>query len=108
MNLIRENFADRGKPSEDTNWRDTLDEKISLVHRFGLRVTFAPPDQNRYIEIAQGLAQQRGLGISEEEIRQRALRWERQHNGRSGRMARQFVDDLEAEVRSAVVQGEVN
>jgi uncharacterized protein len=104
MNLIRENFSDRGKPTEDTNWRDTLDEKTSLVHRFGLRVTFASPDQNRYIEIAVGLVRQRQLEIADEEVRQRALRWERQHIGRSGRMARQFVDDLEAELKFSASQ----
>jgi hypothetical protein len=101
MNLIRENFADRGKPTEDTNWRDTMDEKQSLVHRFGLRVTFVSPDQERYLEIALGLAHQRQLDLPDEVIRQRALRWERQHIGRSGRLARQFIDDLEAELKTA-------
>ncbi|MBA2393478.1 MAG: hypothetical protein H0V70_12145 [Ktedonobacteraceae bacterium] len=27
------------------------------------------------------------------------MRWERQHSGRSGRVARQFIDDLEAELK---------
>lgn len=99
LNLVRELHADRGKPSEDVNWRDTMDEKQSLVHRFGLRVTFGAPNQEQYVQIAQGLAQQRGLDLSEEEIRARALQWERQHVGRSGRLARQFVDELEAEIR---------
>ncbi len=100
MNLIRENFSDRGKPDDDTNWRDTMDEKQSLVHRFGLRVTFLSPDQERYLEITLGLAHQRHLALSDELIRQRALRWERQHVGRSGRLARQFIDDLEAELKT--------
>lgn len=97
-NIIREQFSDRGKPSEDVNWRDTMDEKLSLVHRFGLRVTFAAPDQERYLAIALGLARQRGINLSEETLRNRALQWERQRAGRSGRLARQFVDDLEAEL----------
>lgn len=99
MNLIRENFSDRGKPTEDVNWRDTMEEKQSLAHRFGMRVTFSSPDQQRYLKIVAGLAQQRGITLSEERLQERALRWERQHTGRSGRMARQFVDDLEAELR---------
>lgn len=99
LNLIRENFSDRGKPTDDVHWRDTMDEKNSLVARFGLRVTFATPDQERYLKIALGLAQQRGLDLPEEELRTRALVWERQHSaGRSGRLAHQFVDDLEAEM----------
>lgn len=98
LNLIRENFSDRGKPSDDVHWRDTMDEKGALVARFGLRVTFTVPDQERYLKIATALAHQRSLVLPEEELRARALAWERQHAGRSGRVARQFVDDLMAEL----------
>lgn len=104
MNLIRENFADRGKPTEDVNWRDTMDEKQSLAHRFGMRVTFATPSQERYLSIAVGLAHQRGIHLPDETIRERALLWEHQRTGRSGRLARQFVDDLEAESRNEAGQ----
>ncbi len=97
LNLIRENFADRGKPTEDVHWRDTLDEKASLVARFGLRITFMTPDQAQYLAIVTGLARQRGLSVSDEDLHTRALIWERQHIGRSGRVARQFIDELEAE-----------
>lgn len=99
QNLIRENFSDRGKPVDDVNWRDTMDEKLSLVHRFGLRVTFTTPDQEHYLDIALGLARQRGIPMGEETLRARALQWERQHVGRSGRLARQFIDDLQAELQ---------
>jgi predicted AAA+ superfamily ATPase len=103
MNLVREYFTDRGKPTEDVNWRDTMEEKQSLAHRFGLRVTFMSPDQERYLSIALGLARQRGITLSEEALRERALHWERQHVGRSGRVARQFVDELEAELKKEQV-----
>lgn len=99
LNLVRENFSDRGKPADDVHWRDTMEEKTSLVERFGLRVTFTLPDQERYLEIATQLARQRGIELSEDDLRSRALTWERQHVGRSGRLARQFVDDLEAEIK---------
>ncbi len=98
LNLVREHFSDRGKPADDVHWRDTADEKGSLVARFGLRVTFITPDQAHYLKIAVALAQQRGITLPEEELRTRALTWERQHVGRTGRLARQFVDDLEAEL----------
>jgi predicted AAA+ superfamily ATPase len=91
FNLIRENFADRGRQSEDVHWRDTMDEKQSLVARFGLRVTFTTP---------LGIARQRGIELAEEALRERALQWERQHVGRSGRLARQFVDTLQAELQA--------
>lgn len=100
MNLIKENFAERGKPTEDVNWRDSMDEKQSLVHRFGLRITFMTPDQQQYLRIVSGLAEQRDLSLPADELRARALQWERQHSGRSGRVARQFVDDLQAELKS--------
>ncbi|GCE06814.1 ATP-binding protein [Dictyobacter aurantiacus] len=99
MNLVKENFGERGKPTEDVNWRDTMDEKQSLAHRFGLRVSFFTPDQLQYLHIVRSLVQQRQLTIAEEELQARALQWERQHAGRSGRSARQFVDDLEAEIK---------
>jgi predicted AAA+ superfamily ATPase len=99
LNLIRENFSERGKPSEDVNWRDTMDEKQSLAHRFALRVTFMSPDQQGYLHIVTSLAHQRGLALDDEQLQERALHWERQHTGRSGRVARQFIDDLEAELK---------
>lgn len=94
LNLIREQFSDRGKPTEDVNWRDTMDEKVSLVARFGLRVTFALPGQEQYLKIVTALARQRGIALPEDELRARALAWERQHANRSGRAARQFIDGL--------------
>jgi predicted AAA+ superfamily ATPase len=36
--------------------------------------------------------------VPEERLRERALLWDRWHAGRSGRTARQFVDELEAEL----------
>jgi hypothetical protein len=93
-NLIRETFADR--EDGDVHAHDTMQEKQSLAARFGLRVTFPPPDQRRYLEIVSGLARERGIEVPGEQLRERALLWDRWHAGRSGRTARQFVDDLEA------------
>ena len=49
-----------------------------------------------------GLASQRGIEIPEEELIERAMLWDRWHAGRSGRTARQFVDELEAELADTV------
>jgi predicted AAA+ superfamily ATPase len=100
-NVVRESFSDRGELGDDVHVRDTMQEKLSLVARFGLRLTFPSPDQKRYLEIVRGLAQERGINISGEELTERALLWDRWHSGRSGRTARQFVDDLEAETAGA-------
>lgn len=97
-NVVRESFSDRGEPGDDVHARDTMQEKLSLVARFGLRLTFPAPDQNRYLEIVRGLVRERGIDVSGEELTERALLWDRWHAGRSGRTARQFVDDLEAEI----------
>ena len=94
-NLIREGFSDR---EDDVHARDTVREKQSLAARFGLRLTFPAPDQGRYVEIVEGLAGERNLRLPADELRERALLWERWHAGRSGRTARQFVDELEAEL----------
>jgi predicted AAA+ superfamily ATPase len=97
-NLIRESFSDREDHlGDDVHARDTMQEKLSLAARFGLRVTFPAPDQRRYLEIVAGLARERGIEVPKEVLRERALLWDRWHAGRSGRTARQFVDELEAE-----------
>ena len=94
-NLVRERFSER---EDDIHAGDTMQEKLSLAARFGLRLTFPAPDQQRYLAIVTGLARQRGIKIPEEEIVERAILWDRWHAGRSGRTARQFVDELEAEL----------
>ena len=96
-NVIRENFSDRGEPDDDVHVQDTMQEKLSLVARFGLRVTFPTPDQEQYLEIVRSLVQERGIKVSSEELKEQALLWDRWHAGRSGRTARQFVDELEAD-----------
>ncbi len=103
-NLIRESFSERGDGSagDDVHARDTMQEKFSLAARFGLRLTFPSPDQARYLEIVAGLARERGLTVSAEDLRERALLWDRWHAGRSGRTARQFVDELEAELAEGI------
>jgi uncharacterized protein len=102
-NLIRETFSEReSSAGDDVHARDTMQEKLSLAARFGLRLTFPSPDQARYLKIVAGLASERGLAIPAGDLRERALLWDRWHAGRSGRTARQFVDELEAELAEGV------
>ena len=97
-NLIRESFSERGDGStgDDVHARDTMQEKLSLAARFGLRITFLAPDQKRYLEIVTGLVKERRIEIDDWELAERAVLWDRWQAGRSGRTARQFVDELEA------------
>ncbi len=94
--LVAERFDDREAfPDEaELRWQDTLQQKLSLSDRFGITAIFLTPDQERYLQIVEGLAGQRGLNIEREELRRQALQWASWHNGRSGRTARQFVDQL--------------
>lgn len=99
--LVLERFSDRAQPSDEIHTQDTLQEKLSLADRFGVTVIFSTPDQNQYLEIVEGLARRRGLDVEPERLRRRALQWAAWNNGRSGRTARQFIDDLTAELGEA-------
>ncbi|MHB1417702.1 MAG: ATP-binding protein [Chloroflexota bacterium] len=98
--LVQERFSDRqAATSEDEiHGQDTAQEKLSLSDRFGITLTFLAPDQERFLRIVEGLAQQRGLPLESDELRSRALRWAARHTGRSGRAARQFIDFLTGEI----------
>ncbi len=98
--LIRESFRDRQQ--DDIHAGDTAQEKLSLADRFGLTVTFVAPNQKQYLEIVEGLAAQRKIDISREQLHRLALQWELSHSGRSGRVARQFIDYLEGKIRAGV------
>ena len=98
--LVPEFFDDRPSPSEQEevhSW-DTVEEKLSFSDRFGLTLTFTPPDQDSYLKMVRHLAQQAKIELAEEELEFRAKQWATRHNGRSGRTARQFVDFLQAEL----------
>ena len=98
--LIREFFGDRPQPGSDDEvhgW-DTVQEKLSLSDRFGLTLTFMPADQKLYLHIVHHLAKQAGLSLQPEDLEFQALQWALQHNGRSGRTARQFIDFMQADL----------
>lgn len=109
--LIMERFGDREGPAmytghgtaarvkDEVHAGDTVQERLSLADRFGITVIFPTPDQDRYLEIAEGIAAKRGLPIDREQLQRAALRWERWHNGISPRSARQFVDWLEGKIK---------
>ena len=93
--LIKERWSDRPSPADDeVHAGDTMEEKLSLADRFGLTVVFTTPDQEQYLAIVRELAAQRSIDLPWDELRRRALQWELWQNGRSGRTARQFIDDL--------------
>lgn len=90
--LIRENYGDREEIRQDMHTGDTVQEKLSLVYRFGVTIYFGAPDKKQFQGIVKTLAERDGLSISEEELLSEANKWELSHGGLSGRTARQFVD----------------
>ncbi len=98
--LVREFFSDAViAPGRDGEVRggDTVQEKLSLADRFGLTVLYPSPDRELYLNIVCGLASRRGISLDQGELERRALLWETWHNGKSGRTARQLVDQLTGE-----------
>jgi predicted AAA+ superfamily ATPase len=97
--LVQERWTDRESTlSAEIHGQDTMQEKLSLSDRFGIRVVFPSPDQRRYLAVVEALAEQRGLSLDPDVLRRRAIQWADWHNGRSGRTARQFVDHLAGEL----------
>jgi len=92
--LVKEYFSDRSSQDEEIHTRDTMEEKLSLADRFGLRISFPPPTQTVYLDIVESMAIERGLRFDSDQLRREALEWERSHHGPSGRTARQFIDSL--------------
>ena len=94
--LIKESWRDRNDvdTANDKHHSDTVEEKLSLVNRFGVTISFSKPSQKEFFEIVIQLARREGITISDEELRAEANKWELSHGGLSGRTARQFVNYL--------------
>ena len=92
--LVRETFKDKADRDEELHTNDTVQEKLSLVARFGVTIYFGKPDKKQFQEIVRQLAARSELNITEQELLMEANKWELQHGGMSGRTAQQFVDYL--------------
>ncbi len=92
--LIRENFSDKEGRRDQMHSSDTVQEKLSLVYRFGVTIFFCGPDKKQYQEIVKGLAARYGVAMEEETLLAEAGKWELSHGGLSGRTAQQFIDYL--------------
>lgn len=96
--LIKENWNDRNDQdnNNDKHHSDTVEEKLSLVNRFGVTISYEKPNQKEYFNIVVNLAKRAGITMSEEELTREANKWELSHGGISGRTAQQFVDYLQS------------
>ena len=89
-----ENAAVRVDEDGEIRLGEALEEKLALADRFGLVLGFLGFDQPTYLRIVDHWVQQAGLDVPAETVRIEALRWALDRSSRSGRTARQFVDDL--------------
>ena len=92
--LVREKFSDKEERRDDLHASDTVQEKLSLVSRFGVSIFFCAPDKKQFQNIVKVLAERYHVQMPEEELLLEANKWELQHGGLSGRTAQQFIDYL--------------
>lgn len=101
--LIKETWNDRNDLEHgdggELHRSDTMQEKLSLVNRFGVTISFSRPNQKEYFHIVTELAKREpSITLSEEELCAEANKWELSHGGISGRTAQQFVNYLAGKV----------
>ncbi|MEG2350166.1 MAG: ATP-binding protein, partial [Hungatella sp.] len=98
--LIREKFSDKRELDDDLHENDTVQEKLSLVARFGVTIYFGAPDKKQFQKIVTLLAKKYKVVLPEEELLLEANRWELSHGGLSGRTAAQFITHLLGKTQS--------
>ena len=97
--LIKATWSDRNDVEVDNGMHrsDTMEEKLSLVNRFGVTINYAKPSQKEYFNIVIELARRQGIEMADEELKAWANKWELSHGGISGRTAQQFVNYLDGQ-----------
>jgi len=96
--LVRETFKDKADRDEELHTNDTVQEKLSLVARFGVTIYFGKPDKKEFQQIVRELAKKNGITMEEDKLLLEANKWELSHGGLSGRTAQQFIDYLLGQV----------
>ncbi len=92
--LIKETWNDRSdmESNNEIHRSDTMEEKLSLVNRFGCTINYFKPSRKEYFDIVVELARRNGVLMEEEELCAEASKWEMRHGGLSGRTAQQFIN----------------
>lgn len=87
--LVTTRFSDN--ETDEIRPSDTVEEKVSLVDRFGLRLGFYHFAEDTYLEIVALYAVKYGVGMDKERLDRLAIQWALTAGGRNGRIAEQFV-----------------
>lgn len=90
--LVREKWSDKEDRREDLHTSDTVEEKLSLVNRFGVTICYTSPSRKQFENIISVLADKHNVKMSKEELYKEANKWELSHGGLSGRTAQQFIN----------------
>ncbi len=92
--LIKETWNDRNDQSnaDDRHHSDTVEEKLSLVHRFGVTISYSKPSQKEYVDIVLALAHRANIQMSDDDLVAKAKIFEMEQGGLSGRTAQQFIN----------------
>ncbi|MBR1816366.1 MAG: ATP-binding protein [Lachnospiraceae bacterium] len=100
--IIKETWNDRDDVEMDNGMHksDTMQEKLSLVHRFGVTISFSKPSKKEFNTIVTELAKRYPeIKLTEEELCEEANKWELSHGGISGRTAQQFINYLAGQIQ---------
>lgn len=81
---------------------DSIQERASLIERFGLRIGFYRFSQEQFMEIVRYYVKKADLKINEEELFKKAREWSIS-SGTSGRSAYQFVLSLQISFQSKFI-----
>ena len=98
--LIKETWNDRNDQdnSQGKHRSDTVEEKLSLVNRFGVTIGYTKPSPKEFMTMVVELARRQNIKLDEQTIRSEANKWEISHGGISGRTAQQFINYLESQL----------
>lgn len=91
--LVQESFSER--EGDDIHINETIQEQISLSDRFGLSICFSKPNKKEYLDIIHGLLEEYKVKKIEN-VDMLAEQHAMSRGGRSGRIARQFVEYLKS------------
>lgn len=95
--LIKETWNDRSdvQTQGDMHRSETIEEKLSLVNRFGLSIGYFKPSRAEFDAMVLELASRHSeIDMPQEQIISEAHKWEMLGGGISGRTAQQFINHL--------------
>ncbi len=101
--LIKESFRDKNdiQMTEDVHRSETVEEKLSLVHRFGLTIGYFKPSKLEFDSIVIELARRHPeIALPDDELLLKAQAWQMRNGGISCRTAQQFVNHLLGNISS--------